>query len=126
MSLSSLVCISRHQAGYVSINDTIYLKKDIVSQSDGMTDQPQERRSSNIVKRKWIYGSNKMKWTNDEFLVGSVFGNTFRVPNDDVLHQWRIFAGFIDANSDNSLIAEQDTYLTGDINFGNEEEEIEI
>ena len=62
---------------------------------------------------------------NDEFLVGSVFGNTFRVPNDDVLHQWRISAGPIDANSDNSLIAEQDTYLTADVNIletGNEEE----
>ncbi len=56
---------------------------------------------------------------NDEFLFGSVLNNTFRVPRDDVLNEWRIDAGLI--NADNSLIVEQDTYLTGDVNFGNEE-----
>jgi len=58
---------------------------------------------------------------NDDFLSGSVFNNTFRVPSNDVLHEWRIAAGLI--NADNSLIVEQeqDTYLTGDVNFGNEE-----
>ena len=34
--------------------------------------------------------------------------------------QWRIAAGFI--NADNALIVEQDSNLTGDVNFGNEEE----
>ena len=47
----------------------------------------------------------------DEF-SGSVLNNTF-----SVLVDWRIAAGLI--NADNALIVEQDTYLTGDINFGN-------
>jgi hypothetical protein len=56
---------------------------------------------------------------NDDFLSGSVLNSTFSVPSDAVLDQWRIAAGII--NADNSLIVEQDTYLTGDVNFGNEE-----
>ena len=59
---------------------------------------------------------------NDDFLSGCVFDNTFRVPTDDVIDQWRVSAGLIDADADNSLIAELDTYLTGDVNFGNDEE----
>ena len=51
----------------------------------------------------------------DEFWSGSVLNNTF-----SVLVDWRIAAGLI--NADNALIVEQDTYLTGDVNFGNEEE----
>lgn len=57
----------------------------------------------------------------DVFLSGSVFDNTFRVPSEDVLNEWRIYAGLIDAGNSLDLEA-QDTYLTGDINFGNEEE----
>ena len=53
---------------------------------------------------------------NDQFWSGSVLNNdTF-----SVLVDWRIAAGLI--NADNALIVEQDTYLTGDVNFGNEEE----
>ena len=44
-----------------------------------------------------------------------MLNNTF-----SVLVDWRIAAGLI--NADNALIVEQDTYLTGDVNFGNEEE----
>ena len=61
---------------------------------------------------------------NDVFLSGCVFDNTFRVPTDDVIDQWRISAGFIDADAENYLIVELDTYLTGDVNFGNEEENV--
>ena len=46
---------------------------------------------------------------NEEFLSGSVFDSTFRVPSDDDLDQWRIAAGLL--NVDNSLFVEQDTYF---------------
>jgi hypothetical protein len=49
-----------------------------------------------------------------------VLNNTFRIPSKEVLCEWRISAGLI--NADSSIIMEQeDNYITGDINFENED-----
>ena len=56
---------------------------------------------------------------NDEFLSDSMLNVTFSILAD-LLIDGELLLDII--NADNALIVEKNTYLTGDVNFGNEKE----